>query len=52
MSAIGQYFTSCFEVLIKFFDQTTYLGNIIMLGLALGLICAVVNLILYTIRQQ
>lgn len=52
MTTIGSYFTECFDVLIKFFDQSTYLGNMILIGLAIGLVCAVVNLVLYTIRQQ
>lgn len=52
MSTIGQYFTQCFNVLIQFFAQNTYLGNIVLIGLAIGLVCAVVNLVLFIVRQQ
>lgn len=52
MSNIGQYFTSCFDVLKKFFDDSTYLGNVIFLCVGIGLICAVANIVLFVIRPK
>lgn len=52
MNAISFYFTSALSHLLDFFNQSTYVGNIVLIILAFGLLVGVINVLLYIIKIQ